>query len=101
MTISIRNPEADALAKRLAKMKGGAVTDAVIAALKQAIANGARREERFAGDREPDHGRSFANRLVPPPQAAVATFAVSSKPSAFITANVDLRVGFPLALKER
>lgn len=44
MTISIRNPEADALAKRLAKLDDTTVTDAVIAALREAIAARLRRE---------------------------------------------------------
>ncbi len=44
MTLSIRNPEADALAKRLAKLDDTTVTDAVIAALREAIAARARRE---------------------------------------------------------
>ncbi len=38
MTLSIRNPEADLLAKRLAKLEGGTVTQAVIVALREAIA---------------------------------------------------------------
>jgi len=44
MTLSIRNPEADALAKRLAKLDATTVTDAVIAALREAIAARTRRE---------------------------------------------------------
>lgn len=38
MTLSIRNPEADALARRLAAMEGREITEAVIVALREAIA---------------------------------------------------------------
>ena len=44
MTLSIRNPEADLLAKRLAKLDDTTVTEAVIAALREAIAARTRRE---------------------------------------------------------
>ncbi len=44
MTLSIRNPEADALAKRLAKLDDTTVTEAVIAALREAIAARVKRE---------------------------------------------------------
>jgi len=44
MTLSIRNPEADALAKRLAELDDTTITDAVITALKEAIAARTRRE---------------------------------------------------------
>ena len=44
MTLSIRNPEADALAKRLARLEDTTVTDAVIVALREAIAARIRRE---------------------------------------------------------
>jgi antitoxin VapB len=44
MTLSIRNPEADLLAKRLAKLEGGTVTQAVIVALREAIAARMKRE---------------------------------------------------------
>jgi antitoxin VapB len=37
MTISIRNPEADALARRLAEIDQTSITDAVTVALKEAI----------------------------------------------------------------
>jgi antitoxin VapB len=37
MTLSIRNPEADALAKRLAEIDGTTITDAVIRALKETL----------------------------------------------------------------
>lgn len=38
MTLSIRNAEADALARRLAKMDDTTVTEAVVVALREAIA---------------------------------------------------------------
>lgn len=44
MTLSIRNPEADALAKRLAKLDDTTITEAVIVALREAIAARTRRE---------------------------------------------------------
>lgn len=37
MTLSIRHPQADALARRLAEMDGTSITDAVVAALKEAV----------------------------------------------------------------
>jgi antitoxin VapB len=37
MTLSIRNPEADALARRLAEIDQTSITDAVMVALKEAI----------------------------------------------------------------
>jgi antitoxin VapB len=37
MTLSIRNPEADALARRLAEIDHISITDAVVIALKEAI----------------------------------------------------------------
>jgi antitoxin VapB len=45
MTLSIRNQEADLLARRLAKLEGGTVTDAVVLALKEAIAARVARED--------------------------------------------------------
>ncbi len=67
MTLSIRNPEADALARRLAKLDDTTVTEAVIAALREAIAARIKRESptetarkilerrglRFPADRRP------------------------------------------------
>jgi antitoxin VapB len=38
MTLSIRNPEADLLAKRLAKLDDTTITEAVIVALREALA---------------------------------------------------------------
>jgi antitoxin VapB len=37
MTISIRNPEADALARRLAQIDQTTITDAVVVALREAL----------------------------------------------------------------
>lgn len=37
MTLSIRNPEADSLARRLADLEGVNITDAVVLALKEAL----------------------------------------------------------------
>ena len=37
MTLNIRNPEADDLARELARIDGTSITDAVIAALREAI----------------------------------------------------------------
>lgn len=44
MTLSIRNPEADALARRLAQLDETSITDAVVAALKEAIQKRVQRE---------------------------------------------------------
>ena len=44
MTLSIRNPEADLLAKRLAKLDDTTITEAVIVALREAIAARTKRE---------------------------------------------------------
>lgn len=37
MTLSIRSPEADALARRLADIEGATITEAVVVALREAI----------------------------------------------------------------
>ncbi len=37
MTLGIRSPEADALARRLAKLDQTSITDAVVAALREAV----------------------------------------------------------------
>jgi antitoxin VapB len=47
MTFSIRNPRADALARELAKIDNRTITDAVIVALEETIAN--RRKHRDRG----------------------------------------------------
>jgi len=44
MTLSIRNPEADALARRLAQIDQTSITDAVVVALKEAIQSRIRQE---------------------------------------------------------
>lgn len=44
MTLSIRHPQADALARRLAEMDGTSITDAVVAALKEAVSARTQRE---------------------------------------------------------
>jgi antitoxin VapB len=44
MTLSIRNPEADALARRLADMDRTSITDAVVIALREAIGARIRKE---------------------------------------------------------
>ncbi len=70
MTLSIRNPEADALAKRLAKLDDTTVTEAVIAALREAIAARLKREwpSETAQRILARHGLSFPKdrRPVPP-----------------------------------
>jgi len=72
MRLSTRNPEADALAKRLAKLGDTTVTAAVIAALKEAIAARVRRETPTETARRilAEHGLSFPkNRRPVPPRA--------------------------------
>jgi hypothetical protein len=44
MTLNIRNEEADALARELARIDGTTITDAVISALKETIDKRIRRE---------------------------------------------------------
>jgi len=44
MTLSIRNPEADALARRLAQIDRSSITDAVVIALREAIQARIRKE---------------------------------------------------------
>ncbi len=44
MTLSIRNPEADTLARRLAEIEGASITDAVVIALKEALDTRIRQE---------------------------------------------------------
>jgi antitoxin VapB len=70
MTLSIRNPEADALARRLAKIGDTTVTEAVILALREAIAARVAREDPSETARRilKRHGLSFprGRRPVPP-----------------------------------
>ena len=58
MTLSIRNPEADALAKRLAKLDHTTIAEAVIAALKEAIAARAPRKRERDGSKNHRAARS-------------------------------------------
>jgi len=44
VTLSIRNPEADSLARRLAELDRTSITDAVVVALKEAISARTARE---------------------------------------------------------
>lgn len=72
MTLSIRNPEADLLARRLAKLDDTTVTEAVILALREAIsARVAREDPSDAAERIlKSHGLSFPrNRRPVPPEA--------------------------------
>jgi antitoxin VapB len=72
MTLSIRNPEADQLAKRLAKLEDTTVTEAVIVALREAIAARAKREPARETARKilARRGLAFPERRRPvPPEA--------------------------------
>jgi antitoxin VapB len=72
MTLSIRNPEADRLAKRLAALDDTTVTDAVIVALREAIAARTKRESARETARKilERRGLAFvANRRPLPPEA--------------------------------
>jgi antitoxin VapB len=72
MTLSIRNPQADALAKRLAKLEDTTITEAVIVALREAIMARTRRESPTETARRllARRGLSFpANRQPVPPDA--------------------------------
>jgi antitoxin VapB len=51
MTLSIRNPEADGLARRLAELDGTSITEAVVTALKEALRNRAFEETPVASAR--------------------------------------------------
>ena len=69
MRLSIRNPEADALARRLAKLDDTTITEAVIAALREAIAARTRREpsHQTAGKILARRGLAFREGRRPPP----------------------------------
>ena len=72
VTLSIRNPEADRLAKRLAALNDTTVTEAVIVALREAIAARTRRESARETARKilERRGLAFvANRRPLPPEA--------------------------------
>ena len=51
MTISIKDPEADKLARKVAKYTGGTITRAVIEALREKLAREERRHERSHSQR--------------------------------------------------
>ena len=72
MTLSIRNPEADALAKRLARIEDTTVTEAVIVALREAIAARVQRESPVDTARRilARHGLSFPKDRRPVPSEA-------------------------------
>lgn len=72
MTLSIRNPEADRLAKRLAALDDTTVTEAVIVALREAIAARTRRKSARETARKILERRGLAfveNRRALPPEA--------------------------------
>ncbi|MEG3148404.1 type II toxin-antitoxin system VapB family antitoxin [Sphingomonas sp. ZT3P38] len=72
MTISIRDPQADALARRLAQIDGTSIADAVVTALREAIDTRMRREtaSETAGKILARHGLSFRPDRAPVPAGA-------------------------------
>jgi len=72
VTLSIRNPEADALARRLAEIDRTSITDAVVVALKEAIAARIRNETASETARRilAKHGLGFRPNRQPLPQDA-------------------------------
>jgi antitoxin VapB len=72
MTPSIRNPEADALARRLADINDTSITDAVVIALKEAISARIQRETPSETARRilAKHGLAFSPGRKPLPDAA-------------------------------
>jgi antitoxin VapB len=72
VTLSIRNPEADALARRLAEIDRTSITDAVVVALKEAIAARIRNETASETARRilAKHGLAFRPNRKPLPQDA-------------------------------
>lgn len=72
MTISIRNPQADALARKLAQIDQTSITDAVVAALQEAIDNRMRQETPSETARRilARHGLSFPPGRKPVPADA-------------------------------
>ena len=76
MALSIRNPEADILAKRLARLNDTTVTEAVILALKEAIASRVAREDPSdtAGRILKRHSLSFPKDRRPVPPEAYHDF---------------------------
>jgi len=72
MTISIRNPEADALARRLAQLEQTSITDAVVAALREAVDARIRKETPTETARRilARRGLSFPKKRKPVPDSA-------------------------------
>jgi antitoxin VapB len=72
MTLSIRNPEADALARRLAEIDGSSITDAVVVALRETINARIRRETptQTAQRILARHGLAFRSGRKPAPEDA-------------------------------
>jgi len=72
MTLSIRNPEADALARRLAEIDNSSITEAVVVALKESIAARIARETPSETARRilAKRGLAFRSYRRPVPQSA-------------------------------
>lgn len=72
MTINIRNPEADALARKLASIDEVSITDAVIVALRETIRNRVSRETPSETAKRilKQHGLSVKPGHKPVPQSA-------------------------------
>lgn len=72
MTLSIRNREADALARRLAQLDHTSITDAVVTALKEAIQNRVRKESPAETAKRllERRGLAFASDRKPVPESA-------------------------------
>jgi antitoxin VapB len=70
MAFSIRNPEANILARRLAELNNTSITEAVIYALKQSISNRKDKETPTQSAQRilKKHGLSFAKNRKPVPQ---------------------------------
>ncbi len=70
MTLNIRNPEADQLARQLARIDESSITDAVIVALRETIRNRLRNETPSETARRllAKHGLSFKPGRKPVPQ---------------------------------
>ena len=71
MTLNIRNPEADQLARQLARIDDSSITDAVIVALRETIRNRLRNETPSETARRllDKHGLSFKPGREPVPQS--------------------------------
>lgn len=72
MTLNIRNPEADELARELARIDDTSITDAVIAALRETIRNRLNQESPRETARKilARHGLSFQLGRKPVPESA-------------------------------